>query len=55
MSDLGLCTTCSTAYDECEISADEPEYATDANGNHEGLCCADCWHPAIETAAKGTT
>lgn len=45
---MGPCTTCGTPYDECEISADEPDYTTDANGNHEGLCCEDCGHPAIE-------
>lgn len=44
---LGPCTTCGTPFEACEISADEPEYATDANGNHEGLCCEDCEHHAI--------
>ena len=44
---LGPCSTCGTPYRECEISADEPEYTTDANGNHEGLCCGDCGHHAL--------
>jgi hypothetical protein len=46
MADLGPCDTCGTPYRECEISADEPDYATDANGNHVGLCCEDCQHHA---------
>jgi hypothetical protein len=44
VSGLGPCTTCGTPYRACEISADDPEYATDANGNHDGLCCEDCIH-----------
>jgi hypothetical protein len=44
MSGLGPCTTCGTPYDACEVSADDPEYTTDANGNHDGLCCEDCMH-----------
>lgn len=49
MEQLGRCLTCQTPYAECEISAEDPDYATDANGNHEGLCCEDCQHHAAVT------
>lgn len=43
---LGPCTACGTPYDECPISDDAAEWDTDANGNHDGLCCEDCQHLA---------
>jgi hypothetical protein len=43
--EIGPCETCGTPYSDCEISADTPDYTTDANGNHDGLCCEDCQHP----------
>lgn len=43
-AELGACTTCGTPFRDCEISEDEPDYTTDANGNHDGLCCEDCQH-----------
>lgn len=43
-SGLGPCSTCGTLYEECPISEDGTEWTTDANGNHNGLCCEDCWH-----------
>jgi hypothetical protein len=44
---LGPCTTCGTPFEACEISADEPTYTVDANGNCDGLCCEDCEHHAV--------
>lgn len=42
---LSRCEGCGCPYDDCPISDDDAEWTTDANGNHDGLCCEDCWHP----------
>lgn len=44
MSDLGPCDTCGTPYEQCPVSDDDAQWTTDANGNHDGLCCEDCFH-----------
>lgn len=51
-SGLGRCTACGLPHQECPISEPDAEWTTDANGNHEGLCCEDCQHltetPAVD-------
>lgn len=48
-SGLGPCTTCGRPYGDCEQALDSGDYTTDANGNHDGLCCEDCQHLAVRT------
>jgi hypothetical protein len=48
---LGRCTSCGLPYRDCPISEPDAEWTTDANGNHDGLCCEDCQH----NAAASTT
>jgi hypothetical protein len=43
---LGRCTSCGRPYSDCEEALDSGDYTTDANGNHDGLCCEDCQHLA---------
>ncbi len=43
---LGRCVDCGAPYDRCEEALDSGEYTTDANGNHDGLCCEGCQHLA---------
>lgn len=45
-AELGPCHDCGTPYRDCLLSDPDAEYVTDANGNHDGLCCEDCWHTA---------
>ena len=45
-SSLGPCTSCGRPYSDCEEALDSGDYTTDANGNHDGLCCEDCQHNA---------
>lgn len=46
MSALGRCTSCGLPHQDCPISDPDAEWTTDANGNHDGLCCEDCQHNA---------
>lgn len=44
---MGPCDTCGEPYESCPVSDPDAHWTTDANGNHEGLCCEDCGHHAV--------